>query len=130
MSKIIVVIYSFLILFNSFNINLEDFSRLGALWEHAKYHKITYGDSFLDFLSEHYGSKMVTHEHNHDGHDHLPFKDHNHMLCHLNVSFILTPHLIYTVYHQAFIENPTNFFYKEPFSNFEKPSFFQPPKIA
>jgi len=130
MSKIIVVIYSFLILFQSFNINLEDLSKFDALLEHAKYHKTTYGDSFLDFLSEHYGSKMTSHENNHGGHDKLPFKDHNHMLCHINITFILTPHLIYITNNQEFIEKPTSFFYKEPFSSFEKPAVFQPPKIA
>ena len=130
MSKIIVVIYSFLILFQSFNINLEDLSKFGALLEHAKYHKTAYGDSFLEFLSEHYGSDRTSHEEKHGEHHDLPFKDHHHLVCPINTHFILTPHLMYTVHHQEFIENATHFFYNEPFSSFEKPTFFQPPKIA
>ena len=130
MSKLIVVIYSFLILFQSFNINIEDISKFNTLLEHAKYHKEIYGDNFITFLSEHYGNEMASHKNKHGDHENLPFKDHHHVLCHINTSFILTPHTIYTANHQEFTEKPVNFFYKEPFSSFEKPSVFQPPKVA
>jgi PhoPQ-activated pathogenicity-related protein len=130
MSKLIVVTYSFLILIQSFNINIEDISKINALLEHAKYHKEVYGDTFLNFISEHYGNQMTEHENKHKGHENLPFKDPHHMLCHLNTAFILTPYIIYTVNNQVFTEKPISFFYKEPFSSFEKPSVFQPPKIA
>lgn len=130
MSKIIAGIYSVLILFQSFNINIEDISKFSALLDHAKYHKEFYGDSFLEFLSEHYGSKMASHENKHSGHENLPFKDHQHVLCHLNASFIITPQTNYVFKQQEYVERPLNFFYKEPLSFFEKPSVFQPPKIA
>ena len=130
MSKLIAVTYSFLILIQGFNINIEDLSKFNALLEHAQYHKVVYGDNFIEFLSEHYGNNMDSHKNKHGEHKDLPFKDHHHMLCHIHIAFILTPHLIYTVNHQDFIEKPTNFFYKEPFSSFEKPAVFQPPKIA
>ncbi|MGA1226809.1 MAG: hypothetical protein ACO3VF_06130 [Tamlana sp.] len=46
----------------SFNLNIEDISKLNALIEHASYHKEMYGDNFFQFLSEHYGSDIKSHE--------------------------------------------------------------------
>jgi hypothetical protein len=130
MSKLIVITYSFLILVQSVNINIEDLSKLNALLEHAKYHKEIYGDNFITFLSEHYGTEMASHENKHSDHENLPFKGDHHVLCHINTSFLLSPHVVYTVNYQDFTEKPVNFFYKEPFSSFEKPSVFQPPKLV
>lgn len=53
MNKILALTYSFLILIQSFNINLDDISKINALIDHAQFHKEMYGDSFFDFLSEH-----------------------------------------------------------------------------
>src|SRR5690606_7370460 len=130
MSKPVVIIYSLLILIQSFNINIEDISKFSVLLEHSKYHKEVYGDTFLKLLSEHYGSEMESHEDKHSEHQDLPFKDHHHILCHTNTSFILTKQTIYIVNPQGFIEKPTIFLYKESFSSFEKPHIFQPPKLA
>lgn len=130
MGKLVVIIYSFLILMQSFNINLEDISKFNALLEHAQYHKEVYGDTFFEFLSEHYGNDMVSHKDKHSEHEDLPFKDHHHILCHVSSSFILTPQITYTINHQEPTEKPVLFLYKESFSSFEKPSVFQPPKLA
>lgn len=130
MSKIVVTIYSLLILIQSFNINLEDISKFNSFLEHSKYHKETYGDSFLKFLSEHYGNEMMSHDDEHSEHEDLPFKDPHHFLCHTNTSFLLTKQIIYILNPQGFIEKPTLFLYKESFSSFEKPHIFQPPKLA
>lgn len=127
MSKIVAFIYSFLILVQSFNINFEDISKLQALMEHAQYHQEVYGDTFFEFLSEHYGDKMVEHQDKHSEHQNLPFKDSHHMCSHLNTSF-LNQTLIFEICSTDFVEIPFNFIYKDSFSNFEKPSVFQPPK--
>ena len=60
----------------------------------------------------------------------LPFKEHQHLLCHLNTTFILTQLFLYDIKHVDITKKPVNFFYKEPISLFEKPSVFQPPKLA
>ncbi|MCR8666983.1 hypothetical protein NO995_04775 [Aestuariibaculum sp. M13] len=130
MSQAISIVYSFLILIQSFNINFDDFSKFNALLEHASYHKEMYGDNFLQFLSEHYGGEVATHGDKHEEHKNLPFKEHQHLLCHLNATFILTQHFSYNIKRVEIIEKPVNFFYKEPVSLFEKPSVFQPPKLA
>jgi len=130
MSKIIVVFYSLLILIQSFNINIEDLSKFSALLEHASYHKEIYGDNFIEFLSEHYGAQMASHENKHKEHEDLPFKDEHHMLSHINTSFTLFESFLDSIYSPASIEVALNFFYQDSFSCFEKPSVFQPPKIA
>lgn len=127
MSKIVAFIYSFLILVQSFNINFEDISKLQALMEHAQYHQEVYGDTFFEFLSEHYGDKMVEHQDKHSEHQNLPFKDSHHMCSHLNTTF-LNQTLIFEICSTDFVEIPFNFIYKDSSSNFEKPSVFQPPK--
>ena len=130
MGNLVVIFYSFLILLQSFNLNIEDISKLNALIDHAQYHKEMYGDNFFEFLSEHYGEQMASHQNQHKDHENLPFKDHKHMLCHNNTAFILTPHLIPPLNQQSFKETPLDFFYKEFISLYEKPSVFQPPKLA
>ncbi|PKQ44687.1 hypothetical protein [Confluentibacter flavum] len=130
MGKLVVILYSFLILIQSFNINIEDISKFNALLEHAQYHKEMYGDTFFEFLSEHYGNDMVSHEDKHSEHQDLPFKDQHHILCHISTSFILTPQTTYIINLHEFTENPVIFLYKESFSSFEKRSIFQPPKLA
>lgn len=127
MSKIVAFIYSFLILVQSFNINFEDISKLQALMEHAQYHQEVYGDTFFEFLSEHYGDKMAEHQDKHSEHQNLPFKDSHHMCSHLNTTF-LNQTLIFEICSTDFVEIPFNFIYKDSSSNFEKPSVFQPPK--
>lgn len=128
MTKIVAITFSFLILAQSINFSFEDFSKLSLLFEHAEYHQENYGDTFVDFISEHYGNAKFQHENDHEGHEDLPFK--NHQTCsHTNISFTV-PVLNFTLEYQPFVEIPFNFFYKESSSLFEKPSVFQPPKFA
>lgn len=129
MSKLIAFTYSFLILIQSFNINLEDFSKFSVLLKHAEFHKEKYGDTFFEFLAEHYGDSKVNHEDDHEEHKDLPFKDAQHMLTHTNTSFISITNN-FDFQYQEFIEIPFNFHYEDTFTNFEKSSIFQPPKHA
>lgn len=129
MSKLIAILYASLVLFQSLNINYEDVLKLSVLMEHASYHQKTYGDSFFDFLSEHYGEASVQHENDHSEHENLPFKNNHKTCCHANTSFTLQTFDFVKSY-TAFFEIPFNFFYEESTSLFEKPSVFQPPKLA
>lgn len=129
MSKLIAIFYSFLILFQSLNISFEDLSKLSVLMEHASYHHEAYGDSFFDFLSEHYGEASLHLGNDHSEHENLPFKHNDHKCCHVNTAFTLQ-NIEFTNAYESFIEIPLNFHYKESFSLFEKPSVFQPPKSA
>lgn len=129
MGKTVAFIYSFLILIQSFNINFEDISKLKALVDHANYHQEMYGDSFFEFLSEHYGSKTIEHQDKHKEHQDLPFKDNHHMCSHINMSFL--SHInSFEIEKIEFTQIPFNFIYKDSFTNFEKRSVFQPPKLV
>ena len=97
--------------------------------KHADYHQATYGDSFFDFIEEHYGDASFQQENDHKEHKELPFK-HSHQNC-LDIHSIFTLNTTnFIVEHPHFIEIPLNFFYKESNSFFEKYSVFQPPKLA
>jgi len=129
MSKILAFTYSILILLQSFNINLEDFSKINALLNHAEFHKEMYGDTFFEFIVEHYGDAKDNHKNDHKEHDDLPFKDSHHICTHINTSFIsITNNYDFT--YTEFIEIPFNFHYNEALTDSEKPSIFQPPKHA
>ena len=129
MSKLVAILYASLILFQSLNISFEDVSKFSVLLEHASYHKEAYGDSFFDFLSEHYGEASLGYGIDHSEHEDLPFKHDSKTCCHVNTSFTLQT-FDFVRSCTAFIEIPFNFFYKESTSSFVKPSVFQPPRFA
>ena len=129
MQKLFAITFSFLILFQSFNVGAEDLSKISVLFEHAQFHQETYGDTFYQFLAEHYGERLADHETNHDEHEDLPFK-HQHQSCsHVSIAFMVQT-ITFDLSCEPFIEIPFNFFYKESTSLFEKSSVFQPPKLA
>ncbi|MBD0831007.1 hypothetical protein [Aestuariibaculum sediminum] len=130
MSRLTVILFSFLILLQSIDINFNDLLKFDALIEHAQYHKQVHGDNFFQFIAEHYGNTAANHDDKPDEHKKLPFKEHHHVLCHLNSPLILTQQFSYNIKNTEVIESPVNFFYKESVSIFEKPSVFQPPKFA
>lgn len=129
MSKILAITYSLLILIQSFNINLEDISKFSALLEHAEFHEEMYGDTFFQFLAEHYGDARDTHDNDHKEHKDLPFKDNHHMCTHINTSFISIANN-FELNQYEFIEIPFNFHYNETITDSEKTAIFQPPKHA
>ena len=129
MSKLFAITFSFLILFQSFNIGLEDLSRINVLLEHAQYHQETYGDSFFEFIAEHYVDKTYHPDSEHSEHDRLPFQDHNKACVNANAVFTLNT-VDYNLICVPFAQIPFNFFYKDSISLSEKPSVFQPPKLA
>ena len=126
--KFTALILSTLILMQSLNIDLESFSKINVLIKHAQFHQETYGDSFLDFLNEHYGDEKNASK-NHKEHGNLPFKkdcvNHNH----IPTVFTLNTQ-IFELKQTLAIQILQNYFYKESYSLVEKSSIFQPPKYA
>ncbi len=129
MSKVFAILFSALILVQSFNISFEDFSKFNVLLEHAQFHQEKYGDSFFEFLVEHYGEDMLQHENNHQEHEELPFK-HQQDCTHITFDFTASQMFDFDNNQPSFIQIPFNFFYKESSSLFEKSSVFQPPKLV
>lgn len=128
MRVLIAILLSNLILLQSFNIGLEDFSKIKVLLEHAQYHQETYGDSMIDFLVEHYGDNENKTP-NHKEHKDLPFKQDSLNHNHLPSVFTLNSSVLKLKQNIA-IQVKKNYFYKESSSLFEKPSVFQPPKLS
>lgn len=129
MSKVFAILFSTLIFAQSSNISFEDFSKLNVLLEHAKFHQETYGDSFFEFLAEHYGESTIQHGNDHEEHEELPFK-HQNDCTHIAYDFTVNQVFNFDSNKQNFIQFPFNFFYEESSSIFEKPSVFQPPKLT
>lgn len=128
MYKTIAILLSNLILLQSLNIGLEDFSKIKVLVKHAQYHQETYGDSFIDFLVEHYGNDKYVAK-NHKEHKDLPFKQDSLNHNHLPSVFTLNT-TVFELKRNIAVRVQQNYFYKESYSLFEKPSVFQPPKFS
>jgi len=129
MQKLVSISFSLLILLQSFNISFEDLSRFGVLLEHAEYHQVQYGDSFFEFIAEHYVDSTYHPVSNHKEHEDLPFKDHHPSCVHSALVFTLNTQ-DYQIVHDIFMEIPITFYYSDSISLFEKAAVFQPPKYA
>ena len=129
MTKFTSILLTSLLLIQSLNISFEDISKLNVLLEHAKFHQEKYGDSFFEFLSEHYGEGKYQANNNHKEHENLPFKHNSQTCSHLNTAFTFNAIVLETKKYPI-LTLSSNFFYKESSSSFEKSSIFQPPKLA
>ncbi|TXD46856.1 hypothetical protein [Polaribacter sp. IC073] len=129
MMKIIAILLSNLILIQSLNINLESFSKLNVLLEHAQFHQEKYGDNFFEFLYGHYGDKDVLDNSNHKEHKDLPFKKSTQSYNH-HISAFSFKINVFELKDDIILNIKPNYFYKESFSFFEKRTIFQPPKYA
>jgi hypothetical protein len=87
--KLVAIILSNLILLQSLNVSMESFSKLNVLLKHAQFHQEKYGDSFIEFLYEHYGETDSLTTSNHKEHKDLPFKKHTQNCNHLTSFFDL-----------------------------------------
>jgi len=132
MTKIISTTISLLILIQSLNISFDDVILFDDFVEHIKFHQKKYGDNFIEFISKHYGDQKNNHNENHQDekneHDQLPFHHENNSSTSTVFDFNkIKFSLLVTV---QFIDLPSNFFYLESISSFEKVKIFQPPKTA
>lgn len=126
MRRIISILLISLILVQTSNANTGDILQVKNLYQHAKFHQEAYGDSFFDFLSEHYGNQMQQHQDEHQDHKNLPLK-HQHNSIDISVTVVPTSNC--TIEDQPFIEIPLIFFYSESTSIFERKVLFQPPQF-
>lgn len=129
MFKILAIILSNLILFQSLNIHLESFSKLNVLLEHGQLHQEAYGDNFFEFLYEHYGDQDLLTASNHTEHKDLPFKSSSQTCNHL-ISIFDFKIDVFEVKNNVRLQIKPNYFYKDSHSFFEKHAVFQPPKFA
>lgn len=129
MTKLFSILFANLILFQSFNIGFDDISKFNTLLDHASFHQEQYGDGFFEFLAEHYGEEFKNHSNEHKEHENLPFK-HDQQTCHHSPNIFFSHFTGFELRTYAYIDSGKTFFYKESYSLFEKPSVFQPPRLA
>jgi len=130
MSKISAILLSSLFLMQSFNLHVEDVYELTEVFEHAELHKQRYGDSFLVFLSKHYGNLKESHKQQHQEEE----KNHNHPPlqhdCNSQAQAFVLNSLSFSIENlKIVVETSTNFYYQDKFSAFEKQKIFQPPRV-
>ncbi|MDY0780975.1 hypothetical protein [Tenacibaculum sp. IB213877] len=129
MGKLASISLSILILFQSFNIHLEDITSVQVLVEHAQFHKKMYGDSFFEFLADHYGKNMNEHKNDHKEHKDLPFKSDYQNHFHHNIAFTLN-HASFAIKPSIYQEVIRNFLYRDSNSTHNIPPIFHPPAVA
>ncbi len=122
---------SFVVLIQSFGLNISDALQIDEFINHMQFHSEQHGDSFVMFLSKHYGELKVNHEKEHQGekeeHEQLPFKQ-------LSQVSSISVFLI-RMYDEKFkvpefsVFKKHRFFYKASTSTLFLKEFFQPPKF-
>ena len=126
MKKVLVIILSFTILIQSFNFQLEDITKVPTLINHIADH-FEAGDSFMDFISMHYGSQYKIHKTKHKEHQKLPLKQY---LLHLHLQVyisVYTRNLVVNSFKEINLDKKICN-YTEPFSSLFSTEIFQPPK--
>lgn len=117
------------ILLQAFHIGYEDVAKVETLLEHASYHQKQFGDSFIEFLIEHYSNENDSSIVVHKEHQNLPFKKN---LNHFGNSPFLISYDIgcfeLTITVTQAKEN--TFFYTEPVTELSYSKLLQPPKFA
>lgn len=78
MIRLTSILLSSLMFLQSIHFGVSDLIQLDELLEHASYHQEQFGDSFLTFLSKHYGDQKKKHQQDHQeeqpDHEQLPFQ--------------------------------------------------------
>lgn len=78
MTRLTSILLSALMLLQSLHLGVSDLLQLDDFMQHARYHQEAFGDSFLTFLSKHYGDLKDTHHQDHreeqPDHEQLPFQ--------------------------------------------------------
>lgn len=132
MAKFFSILLSFLVLFQSFNLDLSDLAHIDELIEHAQFHSDKYGDNFLVFISKHYGDLEKEHKADHqeekEDHEELPFT--HHCCSHVFTALVLNKTQLPELKTGPVADYTANFYYLDNYSSFEKFDIFQPPKQA
>jgi len=130
MAKIFSIALSFLILFQSFSLDLSDLAHIDELLEHAEFHSEKYGDNFLVFISKHYGELQEEHSQNNQEekkeHEELPFT--HHCCSHLFTAYVINKIQIPILKKGPVADYTSNFYYLDNYASYEKFDIFQPPK--
>lgn len=130
MGKFFSIVLSLLILFQSLCLDMNDFTHIDELLEHAEFHTKKYGDDFFVFISKHYGKLKKAHgkqrKEEKKEHEELPFN--HHCYSHVYSDFVLNHLDFMNLQTEPVPDSITDFYYLENYSFTEKFDIFQPPK--
>lgn len=132
MTKLFSIIISLLVLFQSVNVPVDDLLELDELIEHYQFHAKEYGDSFVVFLSKHYGDLKSEHHQKHqeekEEHEELPFQQQ--YASPVMVVFVIFDAPDYVSCTGLFTNNTHDFYYSASYSSLSGDGPFQPPQQA
>ncbi len=132
MIKLFSIVFSTLFFIQSANIHFDDVLQFREFIEHANLHKDKYGDSFMVYVSKHYGELKESHKEQHQEEE----KDHKHTPIHHDCAAQTQIDVLFSAFSFSFkttkfIESSkTTFYYQDKFSTFEKQKIFQPPQFS
>jgi len=129
--KLASLILSVIILFQSLNFEITDINKISNFINDINCH-MQEGESFAEFIADHYKDQSDSHEHKgelheHEDHGELPFK-HQHLDSHIQLVFVFFSNDFETNFEEKITSN-NNFNYREPSSNLFTDSPFQPPRV-
>lgn len=126
------ILLSGLILIQSFDININDITRMGELIEHAQFHAEKYGDNTWVFLSKHYGELKEQHNKEHQeerkNHEKLPFQ--HQCNCTSTVAIVININHSELIFSQSPESWVANFYYYAPISSLHAEGLLQPPRTV
>lgn len=121
---------SILFMFQAVMPNIDkggEFQKIAEIYSHYKDHKVSFGDSFLDFVVTEYLNSDGSAEEHHENSNHHEAPSHNSHQC---------SHITYFITYQSqsflqdfnYSENPRFDYYKAFFSSAYLDTLFQPPR--
>ena len=125
------IILSFVFLFQSTGLKMNDLVQIDEFIEHAQFHNEQYGDNIFVFVSKHYGELKSDHNKEHQeeksNHEQLPFQ-HN-MYASSIAILSLSPNELDLSAPDYSDYKSHNFFYQESSSSLYTEGMFQPPRF-
>jgi len=129
--KLSALILSTVILLQSITFSTSAIVEIANFVEHYNLHKQTQHDSFVEFISKHYGDMKNQHNKDqsskHHNHQRLPFNNSN--ATHLFVG-VIDINFDYELVVDRSLDYLTNFRYTDGVSTYNPLDLIQPPRIA
>ncbi|GGG40545.1 hypothetical protein GCM10011414_07560 [Croceivirga lutea] len=130
MQRLITILLTTVILLQSINIQINDLIEIDELIEHYTFHNKAYGDSFVEFVSKHYGELKTEHSQKHkeeqSDHEKLPFQHTGYAFSTLD--FVVSSGFPFHSLMEASITKEAYFHYQISYSFDLTYGLLQPPK--
>ncbi len=133
MIRLTSILLSALMLLQSLHFGVSDLLQLDDFMQHVRYHQEEFGDSFLTFLSKHYGDQKEKHQQDkreeQSDHEQLPFQQTlQHMLGH--AQFYVPGRLLWDNPPENGESQSHKFYYLSQSPTVHTDGIFQPPRLA